>query len=149
MANLIREDGTRARQPYRLPAHLLSESRRIASDLGLRVAGSTTDGPQSVQDPAVAGAAQATLLHRLAEESNGPLAEVRRLVEQVAYHVADLPDGRGNEAGRRLEWAARRLFALQQDLQATASSLDRAARRPPAASQVPAPSPAAPVHRSR
>ncbi|MGW2597179.1 hypothetical protein [Streptomyces klenkii] len=90
-----------------------------------------------------------TLLHRLAEEGNGPLANIRRLVEQAAFHVADLPDGRGNEAGRRLEWAARRLFALQQDLQATAAGLGRAARRTPAASQVPAPAPAAPVHRSR
>ncbi|MFI1183580.1 relaxase/mobilization nuclease [Streptomyces sp. NPDC020799] len=148
VANLIREDGTRARQPYRLPAHLLSESHRIACDLGLRVAGSSADGPQSVREPAVAGAAQATLLRQLAEESNGPLANVRRLVERAAYQVADLPDGQGGDTGRRLEWVARRLYALQKDLHATASSLGQGAQRLSAASPVLVTAPAAPAHRS-
>ncbi|MGW1194516.1 relaxase/mobilization nuclease [Streptomyces sp. NPDC002536] len=150
LANLIREDGTRARQPRPLHTLLLSECHRIDSDLRLRAEGASADGPQSGRDsPAVADAAQAALLRRLAEEANGPLANVRRLVEQAAHQVANHHNGRASDAGHRLEWAARRLFALQQDLQATAASLDQAAQRPPAASEIPVAMPAARAHRSR
>ncbi|MCC3778736.1 hypothetical protein [Streptomyces sp. UNOB3_S3] len=149
LASLVREDGTRARLPYRLPAHLLSESRRIARDLGLQAPGGTADGPQRGRGSAIAGPAQATLLHRLTEESSGPLANVRRLVEQAAYQVAGLPDGQGGDTGRRLEWVARRLYAVQEDLQATASGLGQSAQRQPVASPVPVTAPAVPAHRSR
>ncbi|MFI0743015.1 relaxase/mobilization nuclease [Streptomyces sp. NPDC021100] len=150
LANLIREDGTRARPSRPLHTHLESECRRISQDLGLRTAGSRPIAPSDAES-AVAGAAQAACVHRLAGESDGPLAAVRRQLEQAAYLLAGLPDGQGGDASRRLEWAARRLYALQEDLQETATVLGRGIQHlpPTATTPVPATTAAVPARRSR
>ncbi|UBI40011.1 hypothetical protein [Streptomyces mobaraensis] len=149
LANLIREDGTRARQPRPLHTHLGTECRRINQDLGLRTARSLPIAPSDTES-AVAGAAQAAFLHRLVGESDGPLAAVRRQLEQAAYLVAGLPDGQGGDASRRLEWAARRLYVLQEDLKETATALGRGIQcLPTAVTPVPVTTAAVPAGRSR
>ncbi|MER5782640.1 relaxase/mobilization nuclease [Streptomyces mobaraensis] len=149
LASLVREDGTRVRLPQNLPTRLVSECRRITSDLQLHTAGSTP-APPMTSETVVAGVVEAELLRRLAEESGGPLAAVRRQVEQAAYRVAGLPDGQGGDAGRRLEWVARRLYALQEDLNETAVGLDSSgAQLLPSVSPAPVRAPGVPVRRSR
>ncbi|MEU2874222.1 hypothetical protein ABZ769_34365 [Streptomyces olivoreticuli] len=91
----------------------------------------------------------AQLLHHLAGEANGPLATVRRLVEHTAHRLADRPDPHDRDAGQRLEWAARRLYGLQQDLDAAANTLHGASLPSPATAHVPAGPPALSAHRLR
>ncbi|MET9955452.1 hypothetical protein ABZ135_28450 [Streptomyces sp. NPDC006339] len=69
------------------------------------------------------------MLAQLADEQAGALAMVRKLVEHVAYLIASQP---GRDTAHRLELIARRLHAIQQDLDATADHLvqPRAATSP-------------------
>ncbi|MFD3944931.1 relaxase/mobilization nuclease [Streptomyces sp. NPDC058579] len=120
IASLIRLDGTWQRQPPALPLHLAAEARRLESDLGLLTPGALTTTDR------IAPLAEVT----------APLANARRVVELHAQLLAGHPQAPLREAGHRLEWLARRLFDLQQDLTTTAAEL----RRPPAPPRATAPS---------
>ncbi|MEV0259021.1 hypothetical protein AB0H82_32750 [Streptomyces sp. NPDC050732] len=163
IANLVRGDGVWARQPYPLVRALVEECRRIEADLGLVPAQPQGGRPLTARLPAerialpkpVAGqsppavAAQlATVMCQLADETNGPIASVRGLVEQAAYRLESLPHAYGPEAGHRLEWIARRLYGIQQDLKATAANLPGANQRAAPAPRMPTPQPA-PTRHSR
>ncbi|MFB6627264.1 relaxase/mobilization nuclease [Streptomyces sp. NPDC056374] len=120
IASLIRLDGTWQRQPPALPRRLAAEARRLESDLGLLTPGALTTTDR---------------ITPLAEVT-APLADARRVVELHAQLLAGHPQAPLREAGHRLEWLARRLFDLQQDLTTTAAEL----RRPPALPGAMAPS---------
>lgn len=155
IANLIRSDNTWTRQPHRLVEVLSDECRRIEQDLDLIAPRTGPDPAQAArfaarstavhsEHPAgsVEAAAQLSqLLGRLADENAGPLATVRGLVEHAAHRLDGLPYAYGPEAGHQLEWIARRLHGLQQNLDAVAAALTTATRTPPPA----APAPAAPA----
>ncbi|MFD4829163.1 relaxase/mobilization nuclease [Streptomyces uncialis] len=74
---------------------------------------------------------------------------VRVVVEHAAHRLAQLPGAYGSEAGQRLEWSARRLHALQRDLDATATALRRTGRATSRSLGVAAGPPAVPAYRSR
>ncbi|MVO90302.1 relaxase/mobilization nuclease [Streptomyces sp. p1417] len=155
VANLIRGDGGWARQPYPLREALRGECRRIEADLGLVSAQPhggrrplTAERPADQSPPAVA-ARLATLVVQLADEATGPLAAVRGMVEQTAYQLAELPHAYGPEAGHRLEWIARRLHGIQQDLDATAAGLPGHRQRAGTAARRPLQPPAASSPRCR
>ncbi|WP_053800724.1 hypothetical protein [Streptomyces rimosus] len=82
----------------------------------------------------------------LVDEQHGMLAPVRRCVEHTAHQAEGHPDAWLREAGHRLEWAARRLHALQQDLEAatgvlaTGASPDSGTPARPGPSATPPPS---------
>ncbi|MEU8784828.1 hypothetical protein [Streptomyces sp. NPDC048637] len=135
LANLIRPDGTWTTQPFRLLALLAVESRRIEAELGLIAPRTGPDPQQAVQQARFAqrptqqtGTADVTaqlagLLRQLAAERVGPLSIVRGLVEQAAHQLDDLPGADGPGSAHRLELIARRLYGIQQDLDATAAGL--------------------------
>jgi hypothetical protein len=58
----------------------------------------------------------ARVIAQITDEKSGPLADVRRQVEQAAVNAATSPNLRRENADVRLEWIARRLHGLQQDL---------------------------------
>ncbi|WP_266506821.1 relaxase/mobilization nuclease [Streptomyces uncialis] len=150
LASLIRLDGAWQNQPSQLPRHLAAEARRIEADLGLRTPHRPDEPDADARvNVADAGAHIGLVLRQPADETNGPLAMVRGFVEHSAHRLAELPRGYGPEAGQRLEWTARRLHALQQDLDVTAAALTRADRSAPRSSGSAARPPAARVHRSR
>ncbi|MEH0658492.1 relaxase/mobilization nuclease [Streptomyces turgidiscabies] len=149
LASLIREDGTWQKQPHDLIRKLAAETRRIESDLRLippkppaptrsAAAARTPSPPPAAPTAAVQFSA---LLKQLSDESDGPLAAVRSVVEHTAHRLAR-PDGSAqlDPARHRLEWIAGRLHGIQQDLDSTAAQLAAAPRRP-------VPSPAPTVHR--
>ncbi|MEU9387353.1 relaxase/mobilization nuclease, partial [Streptomyces sp. NPDC048279] len=70
-----------------------------------------------------------------AEEQAGPLATVRGLVEHAAHRIARQPGAAGTDTAHRLELVARRLHAIQQDLDSIAAHMvqPRVAAVPPAA----------------
>ncbi|MFF1297281.1 MULTISPECIES: hypothetical protein [unclassified Streptomyces] len=145
LANLIRPDDTWTPQPHRLLPLLAAECRRIEAELDLR---SPLLGPDPEQTARFAerstaagngaspGTADATtqlagLLRQLADENTGPLATVRGLVEHAAHRLDRLPHAYGPAAGHQLELIARRLYGVQQDLDATAAALPATARPVP------------------
>ncbi|WP_215449439.1 hypothetical protein [Streptomyces sp. ATCC 21386] len=148
IANLIRPDGTWTTQPDLL-RRLMVECRRLETDLGLLRpfharpephATATAPGPDGAAPAAVGATAQlAQLLHQLADEATGPLATVRGLVEHAAHRLGALPHAYDPATEHQLEWVARRLYGIQQDLDAVAADLastpDRTA--PPPALPVP------------
>ncbi|MEU7646331.1 hypothetical protein [Streptomyces huasconensis] len=164
IANLIRDDGARARQPYPLVRALVEECRRIEADLGL-VPAQPQGGrplivllpaqrpvlprPTTEQPPPAVAAQLATLLCQLADETTGPIASVRGLVEQAAHRLEELPHSYGPAAGRRLELIARRLYGIQQDLKAATADLPAASEHATHASHVPAAPHPAPARPSR
>ncbi|WP_435532594.1 hypothetical protein [Streptomyces violaceusniger] len=77
----------------------------------------------------------ARVLTQLADEQDGPLATVRGLVEHTAHRIARQPGVAGTDTAHRLELIARRLHAIQQDLDTTAGHLlqPQVAAVPPAA----------------
>ncbi|ALO96691.1 hypothetical protein SHL15_5627 [Streptomyces hygroscopicus subsp. limoneus] len=164
IANLIRDDGAWARQPYPLARALMEECRRIEADLGLVPAQSqggrplTADLPAQCpalpgtvadQSPPAVAAQLATLMCQLADETNGPIASVRSLVEQAAHRLEELPHSYGPDAAHRLELLARRLYGIQQDLEATAADLPGASQRAAHATRPPAAPGAMPARRTR
>ncbi|KUF16850.1 hypothetical protein [Streptomyces silvensis] len=160
VANLIRGDGIWAPQPHPLPRALRQECRRLEADLGLvpaqpqggcRPLTAKQPGPRPApqqrpadQSPPAVAARLATLVCQLTDEATGPLAAVRGMVEQTAYQLAELPHAYGPEAGHRLEWIARRLHGIQQDLDATAAGLPGHQQRADTAARLPLQPPAAP-----
>ncbi|MFF0740604.1 relaxase/mobilization nuclease [Streptomyces sp. NPDC004111] len=115
LGNLIRLDGSWY-APHRVLPRLADEARRLETDLHLIPARSET---ASVQQPAHGAAEQlARVLAPLVDEQSGPLATVRGLVEHTAHRLARQPQAAHGEAAHRLELIARRLHAVQQDLDA-------------------------------
>ncbi|WP_329025764.1 relaxase/mobilization nuclease [Streptomyces sp. NBC_00690] len=152
VANLIRLDGTWQPQSAQLPQRLAAEARRIEADLGLRSPRASDESAPDPGTPAPVAGVEAEiglLLRHLADGTSGPLATVRGVVEHSAHRLAQLPGAYGSEAGQRLEWSARRLDALQRDLDATATALCRTGRTTPQSPGVAAGPPAAPAYRSR
>lgn len=159
LANLIRSDGTWTTQPDRLnPALLAAESRRIETELGLISPQSGGPDPQQAArftqrarppaDVADATTQLAGLLRQLADENTGPLSTVRGLVEHAAHRLDRIPHSYGPDGAHQLELIARRLYGIQQDLDATAAALPIAAPSlsarpsPPSTRATPAPAPA-------
>ncbi|AQU64895.1 hypothetical protein [Streptomyces niveus] len=160
IANLIRQDGMW--QPLdQVNQRITAEARRIEHELDLHVPyDARPASPNSRRGPAdpvlpdtVSVSAQiGRLLGQITEETTGPLATVRGLIEHAAHRLGSLPDSSSVEAGYRLEWAARRLFALQQDLDHMASTLREPARRTgtmPVKPAEPVPARAPAAHRTR
>ncbi|WP_055469717.1 hypothetical protein [Streptomyces ardesiacus] len=130
IANLIHLDGAWHAPPADILRRLADQARRIEQDLGLIPARPTT------QPTAPTASGQlASVLTQLADEQTGPLATVRGLVEHTAYRIARQPGAAGTDTAHRLELIARRLHAIQQDLDATAAHLvqSRAVAAPAAA----------------
>lgn len=160
IANLIRQDGMWQRLDQ-VNQRIAAEARRIEHDLDLHTPYDARPAPRSpgpapadpvLPDTVSISAQIGRLLGQITEETTGPLATVRGLIEHAAHRLGSLPDSGSAEAGHRLEWAARRLFALQQDLDHTATALREPLGRTGAmpvkpAKPVPAHAPAA--HRTR
>lgn len=128
IANLIRLDGTWQQLPSDLLRRLAAEARRLEDDLGLI-------SPQHPAAPHVPDPARQApmLLAQVRDETFGPLAGARSIVEHLAQRLVGHPQAHVREAGHRLEWTARRLLALQQDLTATATILNSPPGHAPAA----------------
>lgn len=124
IANLIAPDGAWHVPPADILRRLSDEARRIEQDLSLRVPGGPTMRPAFRPAP-TASAQLAAVLTQLADEQAGPLAAVRGLVEHTSHRVARQPGAASTGAAHRLELIARRLHAIQQDLDATAAQLVR------------------------
>ncbi|MEV5449609.1 relaxase/mobilization nuclease [Streptomyces sp. NPDC052535] len=118
IANLIHLDGAWHAPPADILRRLADQARRIEQDLGLIPARPTTQ-PTA---PTTSGQL-ASVLTQLADEQTGPLATVRGLVEHTAYRIARQPGAAGTDTAHRLQLIARRLHAIQQDLDATAAHL--------------------------
>ncbi|MFJ9033619.1 hypothetical protein ACIRQP_34975 [Streptomyces sp. NPDC102274] len=153
LANLIRLEGTWQPQDPKLLQRLAAEARRIEFDLGLR-----TPQPHVTREPdlrstapeAASPAGQiAQMLSQLTDEQTGPLATVRGFIEHAAHRLTGLPQSYGPETGHRLQWTARRLLALQQDLDDAATALLDQARLTPATPPPPAAQPAPAPQRAR
>ncbi|MER5737894.1 relaxase/mobilization nuclease [Streptomyces sp. NPDC002262] len=123
IASLIRLDGAWQQQPPGVPRRLAAEARRLESDLGLLT-------PATLATPS----GSITPL----SDVTAPLAGARSVIELHAQLLAGHPQPPRREAGHRLEWLARRLLDIQNDLTTTADDL----RRPPSASP-PVPGPPA------
>jgi hypothetical protein len=147
IANLIRADGTWTIQPD-LHRRLMTECRRLETDLGLLQPFHTAPAPYATAparptapSTAVGATAQlAQLLHQVADEATGPLATARGLVEHAAHRLGPRPYAYGPTPEHQLEWIARRLHGIQQDLHSVAADLS-------AASHQTDPAPARPVPR--
>lgn len=122
IVNLIHLDGTWHTPPTDILQRLAGEARRIEQDLNLIPARTgPTKRPPARMVPA--SAQLAGVLTQLADEQAGPLATVRGLVEHTAYRIARQPGAAGTDTAHRLELIARRLHAIQQDLDTTAAHL--------------------------
>ncbi|MDG9724225.1 relaxase/mobilization nuclease [Streptomyces sp. DH41] len=135
IANLIHLDGTWRTPPADILRRLADEARRIEQDLNLIPVRTGTTQWSAARTVPTASAQLAGVLAQLADEQAGPLATVRGLVEHTAYRIARQPGAAGTDTAHRLELIARRLHAIQQDLDATAAHLaqPRAAAAPAAA----------------
>ncbi|MFM9633597.1 MULTISPECIES: hypothetical protein [Streptomyces] len=132
------------RQPGRRPAaeilrRLSDEARRIEQDLHLIPVRTGPTPRPAIRLAPTASAQLASVLTQLAEEKAGPLATVRGLVEQAAHRIARQPGAVGTDTAHRLELVARRLHAIQQDLDSIAAHMvqPRVAAVPPAAHRSP------------
>lgn len=135
IANLIRLGGAWYNPPADVERRVSDEARRIEQDLRL-VPVYDTDRTQAGTRPLPTARAQlAAVLTQLADEQTGPLAAVRGLVEHTGHRVARQPGAAGTGTAHRLELIARRLHAIQQDLDATACQLG-AVPAPPAPAAV-------------
>ncbi|MFF3372101.1 hypothetical protein ACFYXF_03985 [Streptomyces sp. NPDC002680] len=152
LASLIREDGTWQKQPHILLRQLSDEARHIESDLRLlpvptaecrSLRSPAADSPSSPPVVPNASVQFSTLLAQLSNEADGPLAAVRAVVEYTAQCLAMQSDFPGaNRARHQLDWIARRLYGVQQDLDTAAADLAAAPHRaiPTTAPAVPQPS---------
>jgi len=134
IANLIHLDGTWRTPPAGILQRLAAEARRIEQDLNLIPVRTGLTTRSAARTVPAASAQLAGVLSQLADEQAGPLATVRGLVEHTAYRIARQPGAAGTDTAHRLELIARRLHAIQQDLDTTAAhlALPRAAAAPAA-----------------
>ncbi|MEN8655298.1 relaxase/mobilization nuclease [Streptomyces sp. 21So2-11] len=128
IANLIRLDGAWNTQPTDAMRLLSVESRRIEQDLRLTPIATATPPKAVARTVPTASTQLAPLLAQLADEQSGPLATVRGLVEHTAHRIAHQPGVPGADLAHRLELIARRLHAVQHDLDTTAGHLSAAVR---------------------
>ncbi|MFK4547216.1 hypothetical protein RKD29_006812 [Streptomyces tendae] len=135
IANLIHLDGTWRTPPADILRRLADEARRIEQDLNLIPVRTGTTQWSTARTVPTASAQLAGVLTQLADEQAGPLSTVRGLVEHTAYRIARQPGAAGTDTAHRLQLIARRLHAIQQDLDATAAQLaqPRVAAAPAAA----------------
>lgn len=148
IANLIRLDGAWQPQPADLPQRLADEARRIEHDLRLTRVPVAPQQSATVRAAPTAAAQFAAVLTQLADEQDGPLAAVRALVEHTAHRIARQPGAERPGTAHRLEWIARRLYGIQQDLDATATTLRQAAGPTASLPLMPTASPPVPGARS-
>ncbi|CBG69352.1 conserved hypothetical protein [Streptomyces scabiei 87.22] len=135
IANLIHLDGAWHTPPADILRRLSDEARRIEQDLHL-IPVRTGPAPRpAIRLAPTASAQLASVLTQLADEQAGPLATVRGLVEHAAHRIARQPGVAGTDTAHRLELVARRLHAIQQDLDSIAAHMiqPRVAAVPPAA----------------
>ncbi|MFJ4696352.1 relaxase/mobilization nuclease [Streptomyces sp. NPDC088766] len=123
IANLIHLDGAWHAPPADKLRRLAQEARRIEQDLHLIRVRSDPPLRPAVRAALTASAQLATILTQLADEQAGPLAAVRELVEHTSHRIARQPGAASTDAAHRLELIARRLHAIQQDLDTTAYRL--------------------------
>ncbi|CAM5655447.1 relaxase/mobilization nuclease [Streptomyces purpurascens] len=123
IANLIHLDGAWHAPPADKLRRLAHEARRIEQDLHLIPIRSDPPSRPAVHAALTASAQLATILTQLADEQAGPLAAVRGLVEHTSHRIARQPGAASTETAHRLELIARRLYAIQQDLDTTADRL--------------------------
>ncbi|WP_318209531.1 MULTISPECIES: relaxase/mobilization nuclease [unclassified Streptomyces] len=136
IANLVRRDGSWQPLPSGLLGGLAREARRLEADLGL-----ISPGRPATPGITVAAERAAMLLTQVGDETSGPLAGARDAIEHLAQRLVGHPQAHVREAAHRLEWTARRLVDLQQDLTTTATVLSR-----PSAVLATAPAPGVPAH---
>ncbi|MGC5234506.1 relaxase/mobilization nuclease [Streptomyces albogriseolus] len=122
IANLIHVDGAWHAPPADKLRRLAQEARRIEQDLHLIPVRSDPPSRPAVRAALTASAQLATILRQLADEQAGPLAAVRGLVEHTSHRIAR-QGAAGTDTAHRLELIARRLYAIQQDLDTTANRL--------------------------
>ncbi|WP_327370591.1 relaxase/mobilization nuclease [Streptomyces sp. NBC_01217] len=134
IANLIHVDGAWPPPPADILRRLSDEARRIEQDLHLIPVRTGPTARPAIRMAPTASAQLASVLTQLADEQAGPLATVRGLVEHTAHRIARQPGAAGTDVAHRLELIARRLHAIQQDLDSTAARLvqPRVAAVPPA-----------------
>ncbi|MFH8706535.1 relaxase/mobilization nuclease [Streptomyces rubrogriseus] len=123
IANLIHLDGAWHAPPADKLRRLAQEARRIEQDLHLIRVRSDPPSRPAVRAALTASAQLATILTQLADEQAGPLAAVRGLVEHTSHRIARQPGAARTDAAHRLELIARRLHAIQQDLDTTANRM--------------------------
>ncbi|WP_327720317.1 relaxase/mobilization nuclease [Streptomyces sp. NBC_00490] len=123
IANLIHLDGAWHAPPADKLRRLAQEARRIEQDLHLIPVRSDPPSRPAVRAALTASAQLATILRQLADEQAGPLAAVRGLVEHTSHRIARQPGAADTDTAHRLELIARRLYAIQQDLDTTANRL--------------------------
>ncbi|MFJ5265521.1 relaxase/mobilization nuclease [Streptomyces sp. NPDC088387] len=122
IANLIHLDGAWHAPPADVLRRLADEARRIEQDLHLiSPAGAEPTTRAAVRAAPTVSLQFASVLTQLADEQAGPLAAVRGLVEHTAHRIAREPGAAGADAAHRLELIARRLHAIQQDLDTAAA----------------------------
>jgi hypothetical protein len=123
IANLIHLDGAWHALPADNLRRLAQEARRIEQDLHLVPVRSDPPSRPAIRAALTASAQLATILTQLADEQAGPLAAVRGLVEHTSHRIARQPRAASTDTAHRLELIARRLYAIQQDLDTTADRL--------------------------
>jgi hypothetical protein len=123
IANLIHLDGAWHAPPADKLRRLAQEARRIEQDLHLIPVRSDPPSRPAVRAALTASAQLATILTQLADEQAGPLAAVRGLVDHTSHRIARQPGAADTDTAHRLELIARRLYAIQQDLDTTANRL--------------------------
>ncbi|MET9832800.1 relaxase/mobilization nuclease [Streptomyces sp. NPDC006385] len=134
IANLIHLDGAWTAPPADALRRLVDEARRIERDLHLIPVRTGPAARPAIRTAPTASAQLARVLTQLADEQAGPLATVRGLIEHAAHRIARQPGAAGTGTAHGLELIARRLHAIQQDLDSTAAHLvqPRGAAVPPA-----------------
>ncbi|WP_432012629.1 relaxase/mobilization nuclease [Streptomyces cucumeris] len=134
IANLIHLDGAWHAPPVNTVRRVAHEARRIEQDLHLIPVRSEPLSRPAFRAALTASAQLATILTQLSDEQAGPLAAVRGLVEHTSHWIARQPGAASTDMAHRLELIARRLHAVQQDLDTTATRLvqPRAAPAPAA-----------------
>ncbi|MFF6911830.1 relaxase/mobilization nuclease [Streptomyces sp. NPDC012466] len=123
IANLIHLDGAWHAPPADKLRRLAQEARRIEQDLHLIPVRSDPPSRPAVRTAPTASSQLATILTQLADEQASPLAAVRGLVEHTSHRIARQPGAASTDTAHRLELIARRLHAIQQDLDTTADRL--------------------------
>ncbi|MEC3997148.1 hypothetical protein VSR01_28065 [Actinacidiphila sp. DG2A-62] len=143
-ANLIHDtDGTWLPRPRQVRSRLTAAVQRIEDRLDLvasrpgtrRPPGQAPRAPLPPNEPAGPDAqgrdvhrlhSLTKLLSRAVDERSGDLPRLRRLVENMAFTTTTrtgLPPRYTHDITQRLEWIARRLHGIQEDIQAVSGSL--------------------------
>ncbi|KUO04611.1 hypothetical protein [Streptomyces caeruleatus] len=123
IANLIHLDGAWHAPPTDVLLRLSDEARRIEQDLHLIPLRTGLTSRPAIRTAPTASAQLGRILTQLADEQAGPLATVRGLIEHTAHRIARQPGAAGTGTAHHLELIARRLNAIQQDLDTAAAHM--------------------------